>query len=121
MSQRTPEKESELNASVALALALAIGMGYGVYAHFFHILAFVWRMLKIAQMFTFFAFENLVVVTTSWLTGFQGWGFKEGLYQILELHYTMITPEYIGAYDSIFGNILKWPFALALLYLGCKE
>ncbi|EGR0686940.1 hypothetical protein E4T16_15145 [Vibrio parahaemolyticus] len=121
MSQRTPEKESDLNASVALALALAIGMGYGVYAHFFHILAFVWRMLKIAQMFTFFAFENLVVVTTSWLTGFQGWGFKEGLYQILELHYTMITPEYIGAYDSIFGNILKWPFALALIYLGCKE
>ncbi|KAB0482404.1 hypothetical protein F7Q91_03075 [Vibrio chagasii] len=121
MSKISPEKQNELNSSALLSLGIALGMFYAAYTYFFFVFGFLWRALKIAQMFVFYLFEILAVTLVGAFTNFHGWGFKEGVLQLLEVHYSQLTPEYIYAFDHLFGNMLKWPFAAFLIYIGIKE
>ena len=121
MSKTSPEKQNELNSSVILAVGILMVLVLAMYKAYFHVFGFFWRALKLAQLFIFYVFEVGVVALCGIFFEFSGWGFKEGFIQLLEVHYTQLTPEYLYAFDDLFGNLLKWPFAFFLVYIGIKE
>ena len=106
---------------VIFGLGILTAMGYGAYMHLYFVWAFIWRILKLCQMFVLFTFEMCVGVVTFPFTGDLGWGFKDGLFEVLGTHYSQITPEYMAIYDGHYGELLRWPFAIFLIYLGFSE
>ena len=107
--------------SAAIGLGILGLMAYGAYQHLYFLWAFIWRILKLCQMFVLFTIEMSVEFISSPFTSDLGWGFKEGLFEVLGTHYTQITPEYMAIFDGHYGELLRWPFAMFLLYLGFSE
>ncbi|MDA0146284.1 hypothetical protein OCT63_18840 [Vibrio sp. RW] len=115
--------KSNINSmeSTAIGVALLGVMLYGAYQHLYFVWSYIWRILKLCQMFMLFVFENVVQLVSNPFRNFEGWGFKEGFFEILNVHYSQITPQYMAIYDGHFGELVKWPFAIFLVYLGWSE